>query len=112
MLGLTGLLVGALVLFGSPDEHVLQLPYRSQLDGSTYAGANCGPTALLMVLSYYGIDACPWEVWVKAMKEQYSWVDDECGSSDRYGDFVYNLVSVGEAYSMRSDVPWLSQARN
>src|SRR5205814_9519215 len=39
------------------DDYVLPLPYRSQLDGSPYAGANCGPTALSMVLAYYGIDA-------------------------------------------------------
>ncbi len=112
MLGLTGLLFGALVLFGSPDEHVLQLPYRSQLDGSAYAGANCGPTALSMVLAYYGIDAGPWELRVKAMKEQHSWVDDEGGYSDRYGVFVYNLASVGEDYGLRAEGLWRREARH
>src|SRR5215216_502581 len=71
MLGLTGLLLGVAILFGSADEHVLQLPYRSQLDGSPYAGANCGPTSLSMMLAYYGIEASPWELRVKSMKAQH-----------------------------------------
>src|SRR5438094_4181069 len=30
-------------------------PYRSQLDGSPYAAANCGPTAAAMALGAFGI---------------------------------------------------------
>lgn len=29
-------------------------PYRSQLDGSPYAGSNCGPATLGMLMSHYG----------------------------------------------------------
>jgi len=112
MLGLTGLLLGVAILFGSADEHVLQLPYRSQLDGSPYAGANCGPTSLSMMLAYYGIEASPWELRVKSMKAQHSWVDDEGGYSDRYGVFVYNLATVGEGYGLRSEGLWRHEARH
>ena len=57
------LLIGALVYPAGPgDSHVLDVPYRSQLDGSAYALSNCGPTSLSMVLAYYGIDASPGEL--------------------------------------------------
>ena len=32
-------------------------PYRSQLDGSPYSLANCGPTVVSMALAAFGIDA-------------------------------------------------------
>ena len=35
---------------------LLDVPYRSQFDGSPYAGANCGPASLAMVLEAYGIE--------------------------------------------------------
>jgi uncharacterized protein YvpB len=112
MFGLVGLLLGASVLLGSTEQLVLPLPYRSQLDGSAYAGANCGPTSLSMVLAYYGIDASPWELRVKSMKAQHSWVDDEGGYSDGYGVFVYNLASVGEAYGLRAAGLWRTETRH
>ena len=34
-------------------------PYRSQLDGSPFSLANCGPTTISMALAAYGIDASP-----------------------------------------------------
>lgn len=37
-----------------PAEAVLPVPYRSQADGSIWAGSNCGPTAIAMVLEAYG----------------------------------------------------------
>lgn len=40
-----------------PDQpgRVLAVPLRSQLDGTPYAGANCGPASLAMVLEAYGL---------------------------------------------------------
>ncbi len=40
---------------GEPDL-VLDVPYRSQLDGTVWASSNCGPTAIAMVLAAYGDD--------------------------------------------------------
>ena len=76
------LLVGAFLFGGTGDTHVLNVPYRNQLDGSPYALANCGPTALSMAFAYYGIDASPWDLRVRSMKVQHSWVTDEGGYSD------------------------------
>jgi uncharacterized protein YvpB len=86
--------------------HVLDVPYRNQLDGSAYALANCGPTSLAMVLAYYGIDASPWDLRVKAMQIQHSWVGDDGGYSDSYGVFVYNLASVAETMGVHATGLW------
>jgi len=40
----------------STGADILPVPYRSQFDGSAYAGSNCGPTAIAMVLEAYGQD--------------------------------------------------------
>jgi uncharacterized protein YvpB len=103
-----GLLVAAL-LGQAQEEHVLRVPYRSQLDGSAYQAANCGPTALAMVLGYYGVDAAPGDLRVRAMQAQHSWIDDDGGYRDWYGVFVYNLASVAEAYGLHADGLWLRE---
>ena len=100
------LLVGAFMFGGTGDTHVLDVPYRNQLDGSPYALANCGPTALSMALAYYGIDAPPWDLRVRSMKVQHSWVTDEGGYSDWYGVFVYNLASVAEQFGLHANGIW------
>ena len=109
MLGLVGLLLGTSLLLANADERLLAVPFRYQLDGSPYAQSNCGPTALAMVLAYYDIDASLWDLRVKAMKAQHSWVDDEGGYSDRYGVFVYNLASVAESFGLRADGLWVRE---
>jgi hypothetical protein len=113
MLGWVVLVVGLLALpMGDPgnaNAHVLDVPYRDQLDGSRYALANCGPTALSMVLAYYGIDQSPWELRVRSMQAQHSWVDDEGGYSDGYGVFIYNLASVAEGAGLHTSGLWLRE---
>jgi peptidase C39-like protein len=101
-------LVGALFSAspGASDSHLLDVPYRNQLDGSAYALANCGPTTLSMVLAYYGVDASTWDLRVRAMKAQHSWVTDDGGYSDSYGVFVYNLASVAEGMGLHVDGLW------
>src|SRR5579859_1225154 len=37
----------------------LNVPYRTQLDGSDYASANCGPTVLGMALESFGMNVAP-----------------------------------------------------
>jgi Peptidase_C39 like family len=110
MLGLAGILMGLALLLGGADERVLAIPYRSQLDGSPYAQANCGPAALGMALAYYGIDASLWDLRVRAMMAQHSWVDDDGGYSDRYGVFVYNLATVAESFGLRANGLWQREA--
>jgi len=96
------LLLAMLVAPANNDDAMLAVPYRNQLNGTPYARANCGPTALAMVLAYYDIDASPWDVRVKAMRAQHSWVDDEGGYSDGYGVFVYNLATVAESFGLEA----------
>src|SRR5579859_2878027 len=91
---------------GASDAHVLDVPYRNQLDGSAAAQANCGPTSLAMVLAYYGVDASTWDLRVRAMKAQHSWVWDDGGYSDNYGVFVYNLATVAEGLGLRVEGLW------
>jgi hypothetical protein len=59
-----------------------------------------------MVLAYYGIDAPPGELRVRAMQAQHSWIDDDGGYSDEYGVFVYNLASVAGVMGLRSTGLW------
>ena len=105
MLGWLALAI-TLVLSNGANEHVLDVPYRNQLDGSSYALANCGPTSISMALAYYGVDASPWDLRVQAMKAQHSWVTDDGGYSDRYGVFIYNLAAVVEGMGFHADGLW------
>jgi hypothetical protein len=108
-----GLIVAALWLASGESGGsavVFDLPFRSQLDGAPYALSNCGPAALAMALAYYGVDASTWDVRVRAMRAQHSWVDDEGGYSDRYGVFVYNLGAVAESYGLHVGGLWSYEA--
>jgi uncharacterized protein YvpB len=108
-----GLIVAALWLgSGEAGESAVlfDVPFRSQLDGAPYALSNCGPTALAMALAYYGVDASTWDVRVRAMIAQHSWVGDDGGYSDRYGVFVYNLAAVAEGYGLHVGGLWSYEA--
>lgn len=91
---------------GGPGGTVLEVPYRSQLDGSAYQTANCGPTSVAMAMAYFGVDVPLWDLRVRAMIEQGSWVDDEGGYSDDYGVFIHHLSSVVESYGLRTQGLW------
>jgi LysM repeat protein len=45
-------------------------PYRTQLDGSAYAQANCGPTAVGMALAAFGVDVAPRQLRQSALDAQ------------------------------------------
>jgi len=111
LLGWLELLLAAVVSLSASDDHVLRVPYRNQLDGSPYAQANCGPTSLAMALAFYDLDVSTWELRVKSMQAQRSWVDDEGGYSHRYGVFVYNLASVAEGLGFEPVGLWQTEGR-
>jgi LysM repeat protein len=48
-------------------------PYRSQLDGSAYAAANCGPTAIGMALNAFGVDIAPAQLRSETLNNQHMW---------------------------------------
>jgi hypothetical protein len=58
-------------------------PYRSQLDGAPYAEANCGPTAVGMVLDAFGISVPPRQLRAEALDAQHM-----------YGNGVGTLVTA------------------
>jgi uncharacterized protein YvpB len=74
----------------------LKVPYRSQLDGSAWAAANCGPTSVAMVLEAHGVQASPAEVRRRVMALQRTPNCDECGA------FIENLAGAVEAYGLQS----------
>ena len=58
-------------------------PYRSQLDGSPYAPANCGPTAAGMALEAFGISVPPRQLRAAALDAQHM-----------YGNGVGTLITA------------------
>lgn len=52
-------LLGQLQAWVSADSTWLGVPFKSQIDGSEFADANCGPASLAMVLAAYGFDVHP-----------------------------------------------------
>lgn len=66
----------------------LKVPYRSQLDGSPYAGANCGPTAAGMVLEWFGFPVAPPDLRREVLALQPGEDCDDCGV------YIQNLAEV------------------
>jgi LysM repeat protein len=62
-------------------------PYRSQLDGSAYAEANCGPTAVGMVLEAFGINVPARQLRAAALDAQHMY-------GNRVGTLITALAQV------------------
>jgi len=58
-------------------------PYRTQLDGSAYAEANCGPTAVGMALEAFGVSVPPRQLRAAALDAQHM-----------YGNGVGTLITA------------------
>jgi hypothetical protein len=74
-------------LTARPDALKIAVPYRTQLDGSTYAGANCGPTTLGMALGSVGVSVSSAELRREVLDAQQLWGDD-------VGAFIEALAQV------------------
>ena len=70
-------------------------PYRSQLDGSAYAAANCGPTTISMALAAFGIDASPGALRPEVLAAQRIWGND-------VGSRITALAEVTESYGLKT----------
>lgn len=67
----------------------VNVPYRTQLDGSDYAGANCGPTVLGMALESFGLNLAPPELRGQVLtSENFEPTDTDAGS------FIWALANV------------------
>ena len=71
-------------------------PYRTQLDGSDFARANCGPTVLGMALELFGVDIPPKTLRQQVLAAQESAWDDEEGS------FIWALATVAQGYGLKT----------
>jgi LysM repeat protein len=70
-------------------------PYRSQLDGSPYAEANCGPTALGMALDALGVSVPPRQLRGEALDAQHMY-------GNGVGTLITALAAVAEEHGLQA----------
>jgi hypothetical protein len=86
----TYMLTRTSLLTGAP-EIWLNVPYRTQLDGSSYADANCGPTSVAMALDAIGKRDTLESLRTSALQFQDLNACDDCGT------YIQHLAGVAEA---------------
>jgi hypothetical protein len=74
----------------------LPVRYRTQLDGSSYAGANCGPTALGMALEAFDVKVDPPDLRGDVLTAQG---DD--ASNDEEGSYIWSLAQVAQGLGVK-----------
>jgi hypothetical protein len=73
----------------------LSVPYRTQLDGSDYAGSNCGPTVLGMALETFGVNRPPSDLRGDVLtSEEFEPTDTDAGS------FIWALARVAQGHGL------------
>jgi hypothetical protein len=77
-----------------PDVLRLKVPYRTQIDGTPWAEANCGPTTLAMVLEGRGIEVASGQVRKLVLDAQGIWGNDT-------GVYMEALAEVAGQYGLR-----------
>ena len=85
---------------GYPDNARMDIaqvfaPYRTQLDGSAYALANCGPTSIGMALAAFGVDVPPRQLRAEALDAQHMWGNNS-------GTLITALASVVEGHGLHA----------
>jgi hypothetical protein len=85
---LTGYLLSKGALSSREPDVWLRVPYRTQLDGTDYAAANCGPTSVGMALEAFGGVYAQELLRAAAMQLQDTADCDECGV------FIQNLATL------------------
>jgi hypothetical protein len=86
------MLTRARLLSGAPEVW-LNVPYRSQLDGSSFAAANCGPTSVAMALDAVGARRDSLE-GLRVSALQLQGLNGRC---DDCGTFIGHLAKIAEA---------------
>jgi hypothetical protein len=92
------------MLKSSAPEAWIKVPYRSQIDGSPYADANCGPTVVNMVLESFGIRVSQPQVRREVLSFQPLEDCDDCGT------YIQSLAAVFShrglrVHNLRADDP-------
>jgi LysM repeat protein len=70
-------------------------PYRSQLDGTPFAPANCGPTALGMALDAFGVSIAPRQLRAEALDAQHMY-------GNGVGTLITALAQVAEEHGLQT----------
>jgi hypothetical protein len=75
----------------------INVPYRTQLDGSDFAGANCGPTVLGMALETFGMNMPPSDLRTQVLNsENFDPEDTDAGS------FIWALADVAQSAGLKT----------
>lgn len=74
---------------------VLDIPYRSQTDGTRWAGSNCGPAALGMVLQKFGVDITNFAIREQANRF-LGFADPDSGTR------MEDLSRIAEQYGLKT----------
>jgi uncharacterized protein YvpB len=87
--------------WGYPDDLRadirINVPYRTQLDGSDFASANCGPTVLGMALESFGVNVPPTDLRGQVLSSQ----DGNPTDSDA-GSFIWALARVAQSEGLQT----------
>jgi hypothetical protein len=75
----------------------IHVPYRTQLDGSDFASANCGPTVLGMALESFGMNLTPLEIRGQVLNsEEFDPTDTDAGS------YIWALAQVAQEHGLKA----------
>jgi hypothetical protein len=86
--------VGRDLLNGGPEPWI-KLPYRSQMDGTPWSLANCGPTTIGMVLEGFGFKIPPATLRKEVLALQPAEDCDDCGV------YIQNLAGVVSQHGLK-----------
>ncbi len=75
----------------------INVPYRTQLDGSDFASVNCGPTVLGMALESFGVNVPSSDLRGLVLSSQ----DADPSDSDS-GSFIWALARVAQSEGVRT----------
>lgn len=81
----------------------LAVPYRSQLDGTPYASANCGPASVAMVLAAFGIERQTHDLRLRANRLQGTWGYDD-------GIAIEHLATIVHEHGLKAYGLWNGEA--
>lgn len=70
-------------------------PYRTQLDGSAYAEANCGPTTIGMALDAFGVSVSSRQLRSEVLNAQRIW-------GNNVGSLITALADVVQSHGLRT----------
>jgi hypothetical protein len=79
------------------QDGVLRIPtpYRSQIDGSPWAAANCGPTVVSMALAAFGVNVSSTTLRAEVQDVQKEWGDDN-------GSYVWALADAVHLHGLKA----------